>query len=794
MPSLKSPALPNLISKDVPDINSLLNSLAKMDYAGVTDIPVNAVRFNRSTKLFEIYNGTSWASAGKLAHDVETVDGYSANAGQVANTIPVRDANKKLPGDITGNAATAGSAATLSATLPVSKGGTGATTSAAARTNLGVSYGTAAGTVVQGNDSRVVNALNKTGDTMTGNLTLAADKAIIFANTVGAEKIQLWSTKYSIGVQASTTYIRTESNFCVFKKGIHSTGLMDPGEGGTTLLQVDTSGNMTIPGKMNARGAVLSGNLQFNIPGWTHATITPLIFRCKSNSTDTTVLLQGNGLMLVGSGEGPLNYYSKYGPEGTREIADTTEDLILPADRDMVLASNFHYFDKDEEKRIRFTRTGIFQPNTNKTLQLGASTHAWNASYIANYYGETESGRWVKMYPREKLRAPTTFYIRANGNDSNDGRSEANAIKSFNSLMTVLSRDYDLNRQTVIINIGSGTWTNQSWTLYTDTFVNRGTIEIHGSGETGTNATILSASDGTTTGRAGMSVSGPSSPYAVRIKNIQFTNCTDCISVNRGIHLYATNLTFGPHFTAGSGTDIRVTMGSRLYGWGTAGALATLTHAGAKKPPAYCYHIYDSGTAAIFSYVKVNIKPDMTMATGAFAYVTESAKLFIYDTSKTEFTGILTGKRLIVNNSGKVYTSGRGEKAFPGTIESTVDSGKGAMIDRLPFITEDRIIGGGTICLEKAKPILENTFGIIKNAQIWNDGQATVYFTNALDPGSFIVFAQSDLWEINNDGYKWMCDVGVYREKGAFYLSAVKSDERHRSGAYRVTFTVVKVK
>ena len=102
MPSLKAPALPNLISKDVPDINLLLNSLAKMDYAGVTDIPVNAVRFNRTTKLFEIYNGTTWVSAGKLGHDVETVDGYSANAGQVANTIPVRDANKKIPGDITG--------------------------------------------------------------------------------------------------------------------------------------------------------------------------------------------------------------------------------------------------------------------------------------------------------------------------------------------------------------------------------------------------------------------------------------------------------------------------------------------------------------------------------------------------------------------------------------------------------------------------------------------------------------------------------------------------------------------
>lgn len=139
--SWNGPQLGSPIRTDVPELQKKLIALLKGDPTSVADIPSGAKRLvNTSDVQWQVqqYNGSSWAAIGKLMHDVDKLDGYHAAITPAASTIAVRNADKKLEGDITGNAATASSAATLSETLPVNKGGTGATTSAQARTNLGV--------------------------------------------------------------------------------------------------------------------------------------------------------------------------------------------------------------------------------------------------------------------------------------------------------------------------------------------------------------------------------------------------------------------------------------------------------------------------------------------------------------------------------------------------------------------------------------------------------------------------------------------------------------------------------
>lgn len=141
MASFSGPKLSNRIIDDVPDIQVLLSALAKLTPdSGNSDYPVGTKRLSEGTNGYEFqqWNGTSWVILETWNINAQKVDGFSASAGITANTIPVRDKEGKLSGDLTGNAATATSAKSLSETNPIGAGGTGGTTAEQARSNLGV--------------------------------------------------------------------------------------------------------------------------------------------------------------------------------------------------------------------------------------------------------------------------------------------------------------------------------------------------------------------------------------------------------------------------------------------------------------------------------------------------------------------------------------------------------------------------------------------------------------------------------------------------------------------------------
>ncbi len=108
MADFTNPKASNAILTDLQEIVTLTQTNAKLDPSAQENIPNGAKRLVSVTGGYQlqIFNGETWNTIGKLVHDSDTLDGYDANTGTAANSVPVRNASGVLPGDIAGNAAT----------------------------------------------------------------------------------------------------------------------------------------------------------------------------------------------------------------------------------------------------------------------------------------------------------------------------------------------------------------------------------------------------------------------------------------------------------------------------------------------------------------------------------------------------------------------------------------------------------------------------------------------------------------------------------------------------------------
>lgn len=251
MASFNGPKLTSPIRTDVPDTQEVLVALAKQDPTSIADIPVGAKRLYEVSSgkwQWQEYSGSSWAAVPFLQHNVDQLDGYHAAITPTANTVAVRNASGLLEDSITGNAATASSAATLSQTLPVNKGGTGATTSEQARTNLGVpptSHASTATTYGVGNASQYGHVkLSDAVDSVSGATGgTAATPAAVKAAKEAADAAQ--SSADAAMVKAST--LATAS----------TPGIVKPGTGTT----VDAAGTLNVStASTNKEGIVQLNN------------------------------------------------------------------------------------------------------------------------------------------------------------------------------------------------------------------------------------------------------------------------------------------------------------------------------------------------------------------------------------------------------------------------------------------------------------------------------------------------------------------------------------------------------
>lgn len=136
------PNVGNKIKEDVPGMADILQALATGALSGTVNTPTGTLNYyvdgSNTLKIQRLDASGAWVDIAQIKNDADTLDGWHAATSTTKNTIPVRDSNGNLPGSITGNAPTATKATELTEINPVAMGGTGASTAADARTNLGV--------------------------------------------------------------------------------------------------------------------------------------------------------------------------------------------------------------------------------------------------------------------------------------------------------------------------------------------------------------------------------------------------------------------------------------------------------------------------------------------------------------------------------------------------------------------------------------------------------------------------------------------------------------------------------
>lgn len=138
------------------------------DGTAPTNTPTDAIRFNKTAQKFQKWDGAAWVDAvSKYLIDVDTVDGKhntdfvdSSHAGaggaaHAAATISVAGflaaADKTIIDGL-------GTISTINSPVPVANGGTGGTTAATARTNLGLGTSATKNTGVSNGDVPLMDA------------------------------------------------------------------------------------------------------------------------------------------------------------------------------------------------------------------------------------------------------------------------------------------------------------------------------------------------------------------------------------------------------------------------------------------------------------------------------------------------------------------------------------------------------------------------------------------------------------------------------------------------------------
>lgn len=252
---------------------------------------------------------------------------------------------------------------------------------------------------------------------------------------------------------------------------------------------------------------------------------------------------------------------------------------------------------------------------------------------------------------REQLTANRTYYVRADGSDSNTGLvdSTGGAFLTIGKALTTVAA-LDCSTFNCTIQVGDGTYTA---TVVLPRMLGSGTFTLRGNPTTPANCII------SVTGGGAIDALDTHCVWTVNGFKLQTTTSGNSLSMAGSGRLKFANMDFGT--SAGAHHIIASGTGAIVEATGNWTISGNSTYA----------HMTSSYGAQILAYSKT-----ITLSgTRAFTIFVLSQGVSIIDTGSLTFTGTATGSRYQAALNGIINTSGGGANFFPGDAVGTVVTG-----------------------------------------------------------------------------------------------------------------------
>lgn len=280
------------------------------------------------------------------------------------------------------------------------------------------------------------------------------------------------------------------------------------------------------------------------------------------------------------------------------------------------------------------------------------TTPDWSADYFGSYDASADTGKKIKLstVTREILAANRTYYVRADGSDSNTGLANT----SGGAFLTIqkaidIAVALDLSIYEIIIQVAAGTYTGA---ITTKPYIGTGPISILGDTTTPSNCAVSVASN------SAFRFTNRTALYVV--KGFQVSTTTS------GFSFYATssNLQYGNMVFGATPAGF-----AHIYLDGQSNITATANYEITTGP--YAHIQADYGSTATISSRTITLTGTPAFSAG-FIYATRAA---IVAAVSDTFSGSATGPYYLVNKNAVIDTGGGGATYLPGNSAGSSASG-----------------------------------------------------------------------------------------------------------------------